>query len=426
VSTGAGFHQSYLFAGPWGSGKTTVGRILARSLLCEAPVDGQACDACISCKSILIGGTSENFVEVDAATNSGKDSIRKITEEITYASFSGKQRIHLFDESHRLSQDALDALLKPMEEGIPGSQNKSLVCIFCTTEPERMKATILSRCAPAFLIKPVKPIQIALRLEAVCKEEGLSYEKEALELIGELTECHIRDALKAVEGVSKLGAITRENAAQYLHLDVHLMVMDILSSIYSDLPSALQKVSELLGSTNPTTLYERLSDASMLAYRAGLGLALIPSYMDRGKVQEIGRKEGSRLLAYASRFSSRPLRPSASMLLCDIAQLHEDAVAPPRFYSSAPAPTPSPIQAESGTVKTDGGEPKLVDDVYVHPRAVRSPGEVVPTPVASSSSIKPLEFFRLVRGRFDELETEKKNGRSGQDNLGSAGADQGG
>jgi len=216
VRSGAGFHQSYLFAGPWGSGKTTLGRILARSLLCAAPVDGGPCDSCPSCRSILEGGSSENFFEIDAATNSGKDSVRKIVEEIQYSTFSGKRRLYLFDESHRLTLDALDALLKPMEDTVPGGEDKSLVCIFCTTEPEKMRATILSRCAPAFVIKPVVPDQIGSRLAQICDSEGIAYEREALTLIGELTECHIRDALKAVEGVSMLGPVsTRTSLATF-------------------------------------------------------------------------------------------------------------------------------------------------------------------------------------------------------------------
>jgi len=96
VSSGLGFHQSYLFAGPFGSGKTTLGRILGRLLLCEAPVEGNPCDACSSCRSLLDRGTSDSLIEIDAATNSGKAEIKKIVEEIEYSTFSGRKRIYLF------------------------------------------------------------------------------------------------------------------------------------------------------------------------------------------------------------------------------------------------------------------------------------------------------------------------------------------
>lgn len=99
VATGAGLHQSYLLAGPYGGGKTTVGRILARALLCPTPTpEGDPCDTCESCLSMLATGSSVDFMEVDAATNSGKADVQQITEDIEYSTFSGRRRIYLFDE----------------------------------------------------------------------------------------------------------------------------------------------------------------------------------------------------------------------------------------------------------------------------------------------------------------------------------------
>lgn len=425
VKSGAGFSQSYLFAGPWGSGKTTLARVLARSLLCSAPVEGAACDKCLSCQSILIGGSSENFFEIDAATNSGKDSIRKIVEEIQYSTFSGNKRLYLFDESHRLSADALDALLKPMEDCVPGTQDKTLVCIFCTTEPEKMRATVLSRCAPAFVIRPVTPDQIRDRLVTVCDSEGIDYEPEALKLIGELTECHIRDALKAVEGVSMLGKVDRINVAKYLHLDSHLAVLEILSLILEDLPGALRKASELLATTSPTTCYENLAETAILAYRVSIGAATPPSYLNEQTVLDIGKKVGTRLLSYASRFSSRPGRPTASMLLCDVAQLHQEAVAPILF--ALPVAQKSSEQSVVGNVKP-AVKSETRDGVYVLHSAVKVKDKVAPPPKPQTQSfeLQPLDFFVLVKKRVAELKESKLNGRSGQQDLGSSGADQDG
>ena len=130
VKEGRGFQQSYLFCGPHGSGKTTMGRILARALLCENPQEGEPCDQCESCLSILERGSSECFSEMDAATKSGKENITRITEEIQYSTFAGTRRVYLFDEAHRLSPQALDALLKPMEdEASPDTDDKQLVCM---------------------------------------------------------------------------------------------------------------------------------------------------------------------------------------------------------------------------------------------------------------------------------------------------------
>ena len=118
-----------------------------------------------------------DFVEVDAANHSGKVDMKKVTDEIQYSTFAGRRRIYLFDEAHQLTKEALDALLKPMEEIIPGTHDNRLVCIFCTTEPERMRATIFSRCVP-FVIQPVPPAEIAKRLAEVCDKEGFEYDFE--------------------------------------------------------------------------------------------------------------------------------------------------------------------------------------------------------------------------------------------------------
>ena len=146
ISSEAGWRQSYLFAYPYGSGKTTLGRIMARALLCENPVNGEPCDQCNSCKAML-NSSHDSFIEVDAATNSGKADVKKLLESLNYTSFSGSKKLYLFDEAHQLSKDALDALLKPMEENDKGSFDKRLVCIFATTEPEKMRQTVLSRCS---------------------------------------------------------------------------------------------------------------------------------------------------------------------------------------------------------------------------------------------------------------------------------------
>lgn len=428
VSTGAGFHQSYLFAGPFGSGKTTLARVLARALLCAAPVDGEPCDRCTSCTSLLEGGTSPDFSEIDAATNSGKDSVRRIVDEIQYSTFSGKRKLYLLDESHRLSTDALDALLKPLEDTYPGTQDKMLVCIFCTTEPERMRNTILSRCAPAFVVRPVLPAQVGERLATVCEQEGITYERPALDLIGEITECHIRDALKAVEGVSMLGGITVANVAQYLHLDYANTVLEILGALKTDLPTALARAEGLLKTMSPITLYEKLSDMAMLCYRSSLGSVAVPTYLDRALVEDVGKSVGDSLLDYAEKLSARPGRPTAAMLICDLSQLHRG----PRSVTVEPpkAPTPSVRPKTEGNVKPPDDKPSIVDSVYINPRAVnaRVP-DASPPPVSSApSAYKPLEFFQLVKRRVTELTTQNGSdvGQAGRNDMGDSGTHQGG
>ena len=323
IATGTGLRQSYLFAGPFGSGKTTLGRIMARALLCEHPTpEGDPCDQCESCQSLIESNTSFDFVEVDAATNSGKDEIRKVIEEIQYSSFSGRRRIYLFDEAHRLSTGALDALLKPLEEDVPGSSDKRLVCIFCTTEPESMKATIFSRCAPIFVIQPVSPEGIAKRLAYICQQENIPYDEVMLQTIAEITECHIRDAIKAVEGVALLGGVTHENVTSYLHLDLNDTYLDILEAIGRDLPTAIKISQGVLNRVSPATAYGKLTDICVLAYQVHISAIKPPAFWDRERLKALGVTHGETLLAMAERFANRPSHPTPSMLSCDLACLH--------------------------------------------------------------------------------------------------------
>lgn len=374
VASGRGFRQSYLFAGGHGSGKTTLGRILARALLCKTPNQGSPCGSCPSCRSMMETGTSADFSEVDAATNSGKADMLRITEELQYAAFSGKQHIYLFDEAHQLSTEALDALLKPMEETVAGTSDKRLVCIFCTTEPDKMRATILSRCAPAFVIRPQPPEDIAKRLAFICDQEGMPYEMTALKLIAELTECHVRDALKAIEGVSMLGGVTVQNAATYLHLDLNITYIDLLDAIGADLRVALDLARTVMQRISPRTCYEKLADLAMLAFRAHLGEAP-PAHWNADRINNLGRK-GTVLLGYASRFSARPTRATSAMLLCDIAHLHHvggsvrdpsvvltvassaaPVVATPAPVHTSASPTPVPTTTERAAVPAPATTP---------------------------------------------------------------------
>jgi DNA polymerase III subunit gamma/tau len=397
VSRGKGFHQSYLFAGQHGSGKTTMGRILARSLLCENPTEGEPCDECMSCKDILEKGVSECFTEFNAATQSGKDDILKVIEEIEYSTFAGKQRVYLFDESHRLSKQAVDALLKPLEDEQTASENKRLVCIFCTTEPERMVDTVWSRCAPTFTIKVCKPEVIATRLAWVCGEEDIEHEMEALTTIAAIKTSHIRDALKTIESVALLGPITMATVRQVLHLDANDTLVRILALLGSDLPTAMVEADKLVLDMSPTTCYERLAKTAMLAYKVSIGAAKPPPYWRKGIIEKLGDHHGSFLVPFAQCFSSRPGRPTASMLSLDLARLHQVRV------GAAPIPNAvTPVRSKPAISPTAASE---VPSVGTSPAL---PGTLGPT----EGNVPPVvEVDPSFNGGFRPQSYETSTGR---------------
>jgi DNA polymerase III subunit gamma/tau len=386
VKEGKGFQQSYVFCGQHGSGKTTLGRILARALLCENPQDGEPCDQCSSCDIFLRGGTHENFEELDAASKSKVSDLERIVEDIAYSTFSGSRRIYLFDESHQLSKKALDILLKPMEDNVEGSEDKKLVCIFCTTEPDKMRSTIFSRCAPAFVIRAVTPEGIADRLAHVCEQEGIAYEKDALVTIAEITECHIRDALKTVEGVSMLGEVTRQTVFKYLQLGANDKILDLLENLGKDLPRVIDMATSLSMDISPSSAYERISEAALFAYQAFLKVGRPPSQWSPDRLAHISSL-GEALLGVSTRFASPPHRPTRSTLVVDLASAHyallggtsPHEAAKVVVQVSAPQPRPNPESYSEPAQKKE--EPRGAEENQ------RAEGKITTTtaPVATPS-----------------------------------------
>lgn len=446
VRSGVGFHQSYLFAGSHGSGKTTLGRILARSLLCDQPVDGQFCGTCPSCLSFA-QGSNDNFIEVDAATNSGKADMKKIVDQLDFSTFSGKRRIYLFDEAHQLSRDALDAILKPMEDTLPNSEDKRLICIFCTTEPEKMRQTILSRCAPSFVIQKAPTPEIVERLKFVCEQEQVEYDADALGLIVEITRSHIRDALKSIEGVSMLGRIDRPNVEAYLHLDTTSTYLNLVSAIGKDINAVLSASETLVEVSAPSVIYEKLIEVAMLAYRVKLGLTSVPSYWDLEELKELGEFHQDFLVQMSERLASRPGKPTPAMLQCDLSALHhyrtggfrtaipansgtlpistptvESTQIPTTPSPATPVSTPPSNNSQKDSPKLNGngkvGGAEIVDNVYCPPSARRASRTEEDRPdKATSSTLEPDLFFRLVIEKAHS--TRSGFGPKGSDNMGS-------
>jgi len=430
IKAGAGYRQSYLFCGPFGSGKTTLGRILARGLLCDSPVNGAPCDRCPSCLNILQTGSSVDFVEVDAATNSGKDNIRRIIEQIAYSSFSGKRRIYLFDEAHQLSRDALDALLKPMEDNVPGTQDKRLICIFCTTEPEKMRATVVSRCAPAFLIRHADPTAITNRLREVCEAEGVTYEDKALALVAEYSEAHIRDALKTIEGVSLLGGVTMSNVTAYLQLETSSAIMALLDAIVNrDSAGASELGRRLLEVQSPAVLYERVAHTAITLYSHGLSGSPVPSWWNPDRVCTASA-HGTALAQVADRFASRPGRVNSSVFLCDIAIACNPPVPIQTVEVGQIPPASSTDRGDShGRVYNPvsfQSSPAIIGGAYLDPRGVNK--AKVEDGISSEHSHGSRPPGRLSANAFSDHVVQRllelNDGSKGQEDVGDPGANQ--
>lgn len=184
--------HAYLFNGGRGTGKTTSAKILARAVNCLNPQDGEPCNECEICKAALAGSLTD-IVEMDAASNNSVDDIRSIRDEVNFLPTLAKYRVYIIDEVHMLSTGAFNALLKTLEE--PPEHVKF---ILATTEPQKLPATILSRCQ-RFDFKKISNEDIAKRLKYVAKESNIEITEDAVRLISVLAEGAMRDALSILE-----------------------------------------------------------------------------------------------------------------------------------------------------------------------------------------------------------------------------------
>jgi len=184
--------HAYLFAGERGIGKTSVARILARALNCLASEDGEPCNACANCVTIL-ANRSLDIIEIDGASNRGIDHIRRLREEVNFSPTDLKKKVYIIDEVHMLTNEAFNALLKTLEEPPPHA-----VFAFATTEPHKVPRTIVSRCQ-AFEFRKIPPAMIAARLAEVAESEGAALTPEALDLLAHRANGGMRDALVMLE-----------------------------------------------------------------------------------------------------------------------------------------------------------------------------------------------------------------------------------
>ncbi len=188
--------HAYLFTGCRGCGKTSSAKILARAVNCLNPQEGEPCNECEICKAALEGSLTD-IVEMDAASNNSVDDIRAIRDEVNFLPTLAKYRVYIIDEVHMLSPGAFNALLKTLEE-----PPKHVKFILATTEPQKLPATILSRCQ-RFDFKKISEENISLNLSKICKECEIEYSDRALNLIAELSEGAMRDALSILERCSQ-------------------------------------------------------------------------------------------------------------------------------------------------------------------------------------------------------------------------------
>ncbi len=234
--------HAYLFNGGRGTGKTTTAKILARAVNCLNPQNGEPCNECEICQEILSGALTD-VVEMDAASNNSVEDIRSIREEVNFLPTKAKYRVYIIDEVHMLSTGAFNALLKTLEE--PPEHVKFMLA---TTEPQKLPATILSRCQ-RFDYKKISNENVVKRLKIICTESDIQITDEALQILAVLSEGAMRDAISILERCSQESAdeITADLLKELVGIPSLEMIHKLTKAILeNDETTALQAIDDVL------------------------------------------------------------------------------------------------------------------------------------------------------------------------------------
>ena len=361
--------HAYLFCGTRGTGKTSTAKVFARAVNCEHPENGDPCGVCPTCKA-LAEENSLDILEIDAASNNGVDEIRDLREKVKYPPQTGRYRVYIIDEVHMLSQGAFNALLKTLEE--PPAY---VVFILATTEPQKLPATILSRCQ-RFDFGRIPAHQIIERLHVALEEGQIQAEDAALARIARAAEGGMRDAWSIMDmclsyAQEEDGGLTEELVLRVLGAaDKSFLFAFADKLIDSDAAGALALINEMMRKGREVQVFVR--DVS--AHLRALMLADICDEAQLSSLLEVTHEDAAEYIAQARRTSHTRLMRMLDLFLASETDMKW--AAQPRFALEtaalrACAPEES-LQVEALVARVDELERKLREGVVTAAPAQKS------------------------------------------------------
>lgn len=361
-------HHAYLLTGTRGVGKTTLARILAKSLNCEQGVTATPCGQCAVCTAID-EGRFVDLLELDAASNTGIDNMREILDNARYAPTAGRYKVYLIDEVHMLSKAAFNSMLKTLEE--PPEHVKF---VLATTDPQKIPVTVLSRCLQ-FSLKPLPTEQVKARLAHILEAENIAFDDGGLMLIARAARGSLRDALSLLDQAIAYGAGSVQEA----------QVRAMLGTVDRDY---VYRLVEALAAHDGVTL---LAEADGLAARgldAGAVLDELVALFHRIAVAQVvpgaanSFEDGAQVAALAARFSAEDVQLFYQIVLQGRADL---ALAP----DEAMGMSMTLLRLLAFTPGAPSSPPAASAPVRPEPKAVKAGAERAAVETTSSVALQP-------------------------------------
>jgi DNA polymerase III subunit gamma/tau len=296
--------HAYLFAGPRGSGKTTIARLLAKAVNCENRKDAEPCNKCSSCLEIN-QGKAIDLIEIDAASNRGIDEVRSLREGIKFSPTRLKYKVFIIDECHQLSKDAANALLKMLEE--PPSH---AIFILATTEIHKMIPTIISRCQ-RFDFRRLSFPEISKKLKKIIKNEKSKVDDAVLDLIASNSEGSIRDAESLLDQVLTYANVLEKESVKIEDVEKLLGLVDV--NIVSKLVDFIQKKDKEASLDFLDKTLKKGRDPGELAkalvnYLRGIMIMKISSEIENPLIAGLGKEEKEKAVIQSNYFKLEDLQ----------------------------------------------------------------------------------------------------------------------
>jgi DNA polymerase-3 subunit gamma/tau len=374
LATGKIAH-AYLFAGPRGTGKTTMAKLFAKALNCEHGT-GCQCNECKNCTSIN-EGTHPDVLELDAASNNSVEDIRDLIDRVKYGTILGRTKVYIIDEVHMLSTGAFNALLKTLEE-----PPEHVIFVLATTEPHKILPTILSRCQ-RYDFSKVGENDIRERVKVVLNKEGISYEEDAINLIISLADGGMRDALSILDQVLAysgntlnvkdiLDIFSLESTAEKLNLLSSIVNKDI-QDVLKRLKNYIEKGTDIKRLTNDLLLilkdmliYQTSSNVDFLEVLKEDEVSSISRLMDSSSIMKMIDVLMETLKDYKNVNDINPLFEVTLLKLASI-------------ETSKTTAKPQPIVKEEPKIEVV----KEVKIIKEEPKPIEVPKQEIVTPVAT-------------------------------------------